>query len=117
MKPIVVQFSTEEEEGDRGVRQVPRDPERGAVGVVKEVGQKTMLEQPLTVYIDGPFGSPSSNIYRQFIFGRYFPLNSHEEKESTTYHRWLRTKQGLFVIERLLMCQLMEAGGDVGVKV
>ncbi len=63
MKPIVVQFSTDEEEVDRGVLQVHRDPERG-VGVVKEVGQKTLLEQPLTVYIDGPFGSPSSNIYR-----------------------------------------------------
>ncbi len=71
MKPIVVQFSTEEEEGGRGVLEVPRDPERGAA-VVKEVGQKTLLEQPLTVYIDGPFGSPSSNIYRQYTFWEIF---------------------------------------------
>jgi hypothetical protein len=75
VKPIVVQFSTEEEEGDRGVLQVPRDPERGTVGVVKEVGQKTLLEQPLTVYIDGPFGSPSSNIYRQYTVWKIFFLS------------------------------------------
>ena len=27
-------------------------------------GGKTSLEKPLDIYIDGPFGSPSSNIYR-----------------------------------------------------
>ena len=31
---------------------------------VKKIGQQTRLEKPLEIYIDGPFGSPSSNIYR-----------------------------------------------------
>ena len=42
-------------------------PDPGQVVVVvmgKEVGQKALLEKPLTIYVDGPFGSPSSNIYR-----------------------------------------------------
>merc|ERR1719373_739503 len=30
----------------------------------KKIGQQTRLEKPLEIYIDGPFGSPSSNIYR-----------------------------------------------------
>merc|ERR1711902_328056 len=30
----------------------------------KKIGQQTRLEKPLEIHIDGPFGSPSSNIYR-----------------------------------------------------
>ena len=37
------------------------------VTVSKVVGQKTLLEKPLTIYIDGPFGSPSSNFFRLFF--------------------------------------------------
>ena len=40
------------------------DGGEGGGGGVKKVGRHTLLEKPLEVYIDGPFGSPSSNIYR-----------------------------------------------------
>jgi len=36
----------------------------GSQDMIKEVGKKAHLEEPLVAFIDGPFGSPSSNIYR-----------------------------------------------------
>jgi hypothetical protein len=65
MKQKILNFPTAEMEPVDSRPGAAKDPEKG---VVKEVGKKTTLEKPLAVYIDGPFGSPSSNIYRQGDF-------------------------------------------------
>ena len=46
---------------DSGFQVVVHDNNKSTL---KQIGQQTRLEQPLEIYIDGPFGSPSSNIYR-----------------------------------------------------
>merc|ERR1719284_381729 len=46
---------------DSGFQVVVHDDTKSAP---KKIGQQTRLEKPLEIFIDGPFGSPSSNIYR-----------------------------------------------------
>merc|ERR1712066_83610 len=46
---------------DSGFQVVVHDNSKSTL---KQIGQQTRLERPLEIYIDGPFGSPSSNIYR-----------------------------------------------------
>jgi len=62
---IVRYDSREDGDVEDQKQDVPKhDGGEGGGGGVKKVGRHTLLEKPLEVYIDGPFGSPSSNIYR-----------------------------------------------------
>ena len=49
---------------DSGFQVVVHDSHQHRPTPKKKFGQQTRLEKPLEIYIDGPFGSPSSNIYR-----------------------------------------------------
>jgi len=64
-QPKIVKYNTEEECKSE---ELPQDllevVHGGNAGAFKNIGKKAHLEKPLEVYIDGPFGSPSSNIYR-----------------------------------------------------
>merc|ERR1719419_1446665 len=68
-QPKIVKYDSEEslesektfESNDSGIQVVVHDAPKSTL---KQIGQKTHLEKPLEIYIDGPFGSPSSNITR-----------------------------------------------------
>jgi len=68
-QPKIVKYDSQEsltsdktdESTDLGFQIVVHDESKSTL---KQIGQQTRLEKPLEVYIDGPFGSPSSNIYR-----------------------------------------------------
>eukprot|EP00092_Neocalanus_flemingeri_P001546 GFUD01001648.1.p1 GENE.GFUD01001648.1~~GFUD01001648.1.p1 ORF type:complete len:1115 (+),score=222.73 GFUD01001648.1:61-3405(+) len=58
-KPKIVTYESVEPES--GIQIIVQDEK---TDTTKNTGKKTELEKPLEIYIDGPFGSPSSNIYR-----------------------------------------------------
>merc|ERR1711915_688699 len=68
-QPKIVKYDSEEslesektfESNDSGIQVVIHDASKSTL---KQIGQQAHLEKPLEIYIDGPFGSPSSNIYR-----------------------------------------------------
>merc|ERR1712013_433614 len=68
-QPKIVKYDSQEslnsdktdDLNDFGFQVVIHDESKSTL---KHIGQRTHLEKPLEIYIDGPFGSPSSNIYR-----------------------------------------------------
>merc|ERR1712002_954221 len=56
----------------------------------------TCLEKPLEVYIDGPFGSPSSNIYRAehaVLVGTGIGITPFASILQSIMHRYMKIKQ------------------------
>merc|ERR1712025_852692 len=59
-------------------------------------GKRARLEQPLEIYIDGPFGSPSSNIYRAehaVLVGTGIGITPFASILQSISHRYLEIKQ------------------------
>jgi len=65
-------------------------------GGVKAVQKATRLEKPLECYIDGPFGSPSSNIYRAehaVLVGTGIGITPFASILQSIMHRYMEIKQ------------------------
>ena len=63
---------------------------------LKQIGHQTRLEKPLEVYIDGPFGSPSSNIYRAehaVLIGTGIGITPFASILQSIMHRYWEIKQ------------------------
>merc|ERR1711874_441020 len=65
-------------------------------GPLKDMQKATRLEKPLEVYIDGPFGSPSSNIYRAehaVLVGTGIGITPFASILQSIMHRYMEIKQ------------------------
>ena len=62
----------------------------------KEIGKKAQLEKPLEIFIDGPFGSPSSNIFRAehaVLIGTGIGITPFASILQSIMHRYWEMKQ------------------------
>ena len=78
---------------DSGFQVVVHDNSKSTL---KQIGQQTRLERPLEIYIDGPFGSPSSNIYRAehaVLIGTGIGITPFASILQSIMHRYWEIKQ------------------------
>jgi len=78
---------------DSGFQVVVHDDTKSAP---KKIGQQTRLEKPLEIFIDGPFGSPSSNIYRAehaVLIGTGIGITPFASILQSIMHRYWEIKQ------------------------
>jgi len=99
--PKIVKYDSEEslvsdktdDSADSGLQVVVHDNlSKG----LKQIGHQTRLEKPLEVYIDGPFGSPSSNIYRAehaVLIGTGIGITPFASILQSIMHRYWEIKQ------------------------
>jgi len=99
--PKIVKYDSEEslvsdktdDSADSGLQAVVHDDlSKG----LKQIGHQTRLEKPLEVYIDGPFGSPSSNIYRAehaVLIGTGIGITPFASILQSIMHRYWEIKQ------------------------
>lgn len=93
--PKIVKYdeSYENPNGDQGEMSIVVHETKN---MIKEVGKKANLEKPLVAYLDGPFGSPSSNIYRSehaVLIGTNIGITPFASILQSIMHRYWAIKQ------------------------
>jgi len=82
-----------EDSNDSGFQVVVHDESKSTL---KQIGHQARLEKPLEIYIDGPFGSPSSNIYRAehaVLIGTGIGITPFASILQSIMHRYWEIKQ------------------------
>jgi len=99
--PKIVKYDSQEslsseknfEQNESGFQVVVHDESKSTL---KKIGHKARLEKPLEIYIDGPFGSPSSNIYRAehaVLIGTGIGITPFASILQSIMHRYWEIKQ------------------------
>jgi hypothetical protein len=100
-QPKIVKYDSQEslssqntdDSNDSGFQIVVHDESKP---MPKQIGHQTLLEKPLEIYIDGPFGSPSSNIYRAehaVLIGTGIGITPFASILQSIMHRYWEIKQ------------------------
>jgi len=100
-QPKIVKYDSQEslnsdktdDLNDSGFQIVIHDESKSTL---KQIGRRTHLEKPLEIYIDGPFGSPSSNIYRAehaVLIGTGIGITPFASILQSIMHRYWEIKQ------------------------
>jgi len=99
--PKIVKYDSHEslhseksfDSNDSGFQVVVHDESKSTL---KQIGHQARLEKPLEIYIDGPFGSPSSNIYRAehaVLIGTGIGITPFASILQSIMHRYWEIKQ------------------------
>ena len=100
-QPKIVKYDSQEslhsektdDSDNSGFQVVVHDESKSTL---KQIGHQAHLEKPLEIYIDGPFGSPSSNIYRAehaVLIGTGIGITPFASILQSIMHRYWEIKQ------------------------
>jgi len=92
-QPKIVEYDSKDSVDEKDIQVVVHNDSKSTQ---KDIGKKAQLEKPLEIFIDGPFGSPSSNIFRAehaVLIGTGIGITPFASILQSIMHRYWEMKQ------------------------